>query len=643
MKKNLLTLAMAAITWMSASATNRNCATVDNQNRLIQEDPTLEQRQLDIEQHTNSFITNKQKGTNQIQSVITIPVVFHVLYNTTAQNISDALINAQLAQLNADYAKLNSDAANVPSAFSSLAANTGIQFCKAQRDPSGNATTGIIRKSTTVSSFSTNDNMKRNANGGSDAWPASAYLNVWVCNMSGGILGYAQFPGGAAATDGVVLHYTSVGSLTTFNSAGAPYNKGRTATHEVGHWLNLFHIWGDDGTSCTGSDNVSDTPNQADEHYGCPTFPQVSCSNGPNGDMFMNYMDYTDDACMNMFTTGQSNRMNALFSTGGSRASLSTSQGCTPPTGGGSCGTPTSLSASSITTSSATLSWAAVAGATSYNLGYKLGSASTYTTVSVAGTSYALSGLTANTTYNYQVQAVCSTTGTYSPVSSFTTSTTGTTCNDTYESNNTSSTAKVISVNSTISATIGTATDVDWYRFTTVSPNTRVRLTLANLPFDYDITLYNSSLTSLRTGTNGGTTSEVLTYNTSTARTYYVRVYGYNGAFSASSCYSLNVAVQSTNFREAAEMQIEEVNNLELNMYPNPASNQVTFDIFSKMNANVAITIVDFLGRSIKNESLQCTEGINKMTLPLNDIQAGIYFITINSGNEHITQKLIVE
>ncbi|MFM8488944.1 MAG: zinc metalloprotease, partial [Bacteroidota bacterium] len=187
----------------------------------------------------------------------------------------------------------------------------------AQQDPSGNPTNGIVRVQTTVNGFSTNDNVKFSSSGGSNIWNRDRYLNIWVCNLSSGLLGYAQFPGGPANTDGVVIDYQAFG---TNGTAQAPFNLGRTATHEVGHWLNCYHIWGDDGTACTGTDQVSDTPNQADENYGCPVFPVISCNNGPNGDMFMNYMDYVDDGCMNMFSLGQSTRMAALFASGGSRA-----------------------------------------------------------------------------------------------------------------------------------------------------------------------------------------------------------------------------------------------------------------------------------------------------------------------------------
>jgi hypothetical protein len=229
--------------------------------------------------------------------------------------------------LNKDYRRWNTDANLVPAAWQNLAVDCEINFCMAHRDPNGNWTDGIERVSTTVTSWSTNDDVKSAAAGGEDAWDRSKYLNIWVCNLSGGVLGYATFPGGPAADDGVVLSYQYVGTV----GASAPYNKGRTATHEIGHWLNLRHIWGDDGTSCSGSDAVADTPNQSSENYGCPTFPHTdACSPTSPGVMFMNYMDYTDDACMYMFTAAQKTRMWAALN--GSRVSIQTSNACSAPT-----------------------------------------------------------------------------------------------------------------------------------------------------------------------------------------------------------------------------------------------------------------------------------------------------------------------
>lgn len=301
----------------------RNCSTMEVYDRLIKEDPGYEQRLNEIEFEIQEYIKNNPQNN---RLVINIPVVVHVVYKTTAQNISNAQILSQINILNQDFRKLNADVSGVPSVFQSSVADCQINFCMATRDPNGAATTGITRTLTTKTSFSTNDYVKKANKGGKDPWDRNKYLNIWVCNLSGGVLGYAQFPGGAAATDGVVIGYKYFGNT---GQATYPFDKGRTATHEVGHWINLRHIWGDDGTSCSGSDLVTDTPNQSNENYGCPSFPQISCSNGPNGEMYMNYMDYTDDRCMFMFTNGQSSRMNATLN--GTRVSLLTSNGCSAP------------------------------------------------------------------------------------------------------------------------------------------------------------------------------------------------------------------------------------------------------------------------------------------------------------------------
>ena len=254
---------------------------------------------------------------------LTIPVVVHVVYNTAGQNISDAQIASQLEALNADYRKINSDLSLVPSVYRSLAADYKIEFCLADRDPSGAVTNGITRTQTSITEFGPDNLMKSAASGGHDPWNPQKYLNLWVCNLGGGLLGYAQFPADLATspqTDGVVIGYTYFGTIGT---ATAPFNKGHTATHEVGHWLNLRHIWGDD---VCGDDFVGDTPTQEASNAQCPSFPHVTCSNGPNGDMFMNFMDYVDDACMQLFTEGQKTRSWASINL--TRSQLATSQGC---------------------------------------------------------------------------------------------------------------------------------------------------------------------------------------------------------------------------------------------------------------------------------------------------------------------------
>ena len=292
----------------------RNCATMENLQLLQDQDPKSVFRMEEIERQTKRYLESAER----VDGTITIPVVVHIVYRSTAENISDAQIATQIQVLNDDFRLLNSDADGTwPQA-----ADSEIEFCMASVDPNGNATDGITRTQTTVNGHGTNNSVKFDSQGGKDAWPAGDYLNMWVCNIGGGILGYAQFPGGSAATDGVVMDYRYFG---TNGTAQSPFDLGRTATHEVGHWLNLRHIWGDGG--CGVDDNVADTPLSDAANYGCAT-NHVSCS---TTDMPQNYMDYSDDACMNLFTEGQKTRMRALFDTGGPRASLLNSAACGPP------------------------------------------------------------------------------------------------------------------------------------------------------------------------------------------------------------------------------------------------------------------------------------------------------------------------
>ncbi len=836
MKRNLLVffttlfLMICANQIIAQNLTGRNCGTMSLLAAHQMADPSIAIRRQNIENQTQNYATHQFSRTEA--GVVTIPVVFHVVYKTAAQNISDAQCIAQIAQLNLDYARKNADTTNTPTAFRSLGIDTKIQFCLAQRDPNGLATTGIIHKSTTSASFIDDDKVKSSTTGGDNAWSSSNYLNIWVCNLGNSLLGYAQFPGDVAATDGVVLLYSSVGSVLSPGTA-APYQYGRTATHEVGHWLNLYHIWGD--ASC-GNDLVNDTPTQSTSNSGCPTYPHRTCSNTTSGDMYMNYMDYTDDGCMNIFTSGQTARMNALFATGGSRVSLLSSNGCLPvsstcsiPTGLASsaitssgstlawtavtgaasysiqyrivgaatwtsttstttskaltgltassnyefqvktvcsatsssaftasatftttavvtsCNLPTALTSASITSSGATVSWTAATGAISYNVQYRIVGAATWTSTTSTTTSKVLTGLTASSNYEFQLQTVCSATSssaftasatfttaavvttcnlptaltsasitssgatiswtaatgaisynvqyrivgaatwtsttstttssiltgltassnyefqvktvcsatsssaftasatftttaatvtcttpsgltsssitssnatiswtaisgalsyniryrivgaatwiaatsttatlslsglaaisnyeyqvqtvcsasTSSPFSTSSTFTTlaATTCSDTYESNNTSATATALTANTSISALINTASDVDWYSFSTIAPATNVKISLTGLPADYDVSLYNSSLTLLGSSQNTGTTAEQIISNTATAGTYYVKVNGFNAVSLANYNFSAgtaNAASAATRLTASALLQ----------------------------------------------------------------------------------------
>jgi hypothetical protein len=287
--------------------TKRACASQEVLEAQMAADPALRARIAEIERFTEKMILSGQAG-RLVNGVIEIPVVVHVLYNTTAQNISPAQVQSQIDVLNEDFNNTNADRTKVPAEFTDEQTSVGIRFVLEQ----------TIRVQTKVRSWSTNDAMKNSKRGGSDAITPSTHLNMWACNLGQGLLGYAQFPGGNPATDGVVVLYSAFGSRA--KAAGTyvnAYDLGRTATHEVGHYLNLRHIWGD--ATC-GTDYVNDTPTAHGANYGCPGTIEGCAAN--TREMTMNYMDYTDDLCMYMFSNGQKGRITPLFATGGARAEM---------------------------------------------------------------------------------------------------------------------------------------------------------------------------------------------------------------------------------------------------------------------------------------------------------------------------------
>lgn len=294
--------------------TRRTCGAMDVHRKLLTESESYRRARDEVENFTLDPGSRVDPNAIEPRSV---EVVVHVVSVAGAPEVTDAQVQSQIEVLNQDYGATNTDLSSVPAPFQPLIGKAAVQFALATSDPTGAPSSGITRTTTTVVEFATDDKVKSAVSGGIDPWPTDRYLNLWVCQLGGGLLGYAQFPGGPAKTDGVVILRTAFG---TSGTAAAPFDKGRTATHEVGHYFNLFHIWGDDGTGCNGSDEVDDTPNQAGSNAGIPTFPHVTCGNGPNGDLFMDFMDYTDDAGMSMFTKGQVARMAACLS--GARKSL---------------------------------------------------------------------------------------------------------------------------------------------------------------------------------------------------------------------------------------------------------------------------------------------------------------------------------
>ena len=291
-------------------ASRRSCPSEEIRANLLANDADAKARYVALENGTEKFIQARKTGRVNADGSVDIPVVVNVLYKTSAENVSDARIAEQIAVLNADYASTNTEASKIPSEFSGVkAGDTKVRFHLIK----------TVRKSTTKTKWGTNDAMKKSSTGGIDATTPSSYFNIWVVGNMGGILGYATFPESSGLwNDGVVIAAPYFGKT----GATSPYNLGRTATHEVGHYLNLRHIWGD--ANC-GSDLVADTPTQTGANYGKPTYPLMNtCGGVSRSVMFMNYMDYVDDAAMFMFSVGQRDRMQAILSSTGSRSGLRT-------------------------------------------------------------------------------------------------------------------------------------------------------------------------------------------------------------------------------------------------------------------------------------------------------------------------------
>lgn len=305
-----------------------------------------EQKTPGFKQDVNEqFELAKNSYSTKSNETYIIPVVVHIVYKTASQNIADSVVHNQIATLNEDFQRKNADTVNMRSDFDIVAGNPNIEFRLASTDPNGNPTSGITRSSTSTESFmdfmgfmngdmSTMEAVKKSNEGGIDPWDQSRYLNIWVCNMAidfmGNstpvVLGYATPPSGLSnwppgstggLKDGVVVQFEAFGSNNPnpINLGGGPLEVlGRTATHEVGHYLGLRHIWGDGG--CTEEDGIADTPNAIDKSEGCPTSANT-CLDNIQGldlpDMVENYMDYSDEDCQNSFTKGQADLMRGVL------------------------------------------------------------------------------------------------------------------------------------------------------------------------------------------------------------------------------------------------------------------------------------------------------------------------------------------
>ena len=289
------------------------CGTTAAWNHLLNVHPELAQKRINTQKQIQDAMNS---GIVHSRDVLVIPVVVHVVYKTQFENIPDKEIFSQLAVLNQDFRKKNNNFSQVHDSFKDLATDVGIEFCLAKVDPFGNPTKGITRTSTNIANlglqYGPNGERQRifyEDLGGVPAWNPDEYLNIWVCELGATLLGQASFPGGLKAEDGILIDFFAFG---TQGMAQAPNNLGKTLVHEIGHYLNLKHVWGNHSGDCDEDDGISDTPMQEKPTKGCPGNRPFSCG---SFDLFYDFMDYSSDACLAMFTKEQGEMMVATLQT----------------------------------------------------------------------------------------------------------------------------------------------------------------------------------------------------------------------------------------------------------------------------------------------------------------------------------------
>ena len=589
--------------------------------------PIMKNR-VEANERTIAAYTNRTqlRGGKQI----TIPVVVHLM----SSSVTDAQVVSQIDALNRDYNKSNADAVNVPAEFASLAADCGIKFQLAARTPQNDPTNGIMRYTSNRSEWGGQDDVKKPAKGGVAPWNPSKYLNIYVCPIGNGVLGYASFPGAPVEADGVVIDVTAFGTTGT---ARRPFNMGRTCVHEVGHWLSLYHIWGD---AACGDDRCSDTPTQKEAHYGDLTKAYYStCSGTQTRDMSMNFMDYVNDGSMLMFSNDQKTRMQATLE--GIRSSLLTSDGCVPPVQTG-CAVK-NIVISELKTTAATFTWNQISGTKTYTIDIKKTGTTNWLSTTTSNPTYTFSNLAANEFYAVRIKSDCATAEFSELNFSTRLAAKG---DDDYENNNSKEQAKEIAANTTIIALIGNDKDVDWFKVKTTTGKPNLNIALTALAADYDVRVYDATGKQLKYSTNKGFDNESVSINSTVASTYFIQIYGYNNAFDAYANYTLTTITSGQKFQidevyEYFNQPSVSVEEGAFQIYPNPVVVDATFYFDAKKDGKMTLQIADLRGVVYSKTVHSIGKSTPSVSVDLSALPSGIYIATAEQGGQIKSKKLI--
>lgn len=699
MKKLLATAILACTLGTYGAFAQEKCLTEILFQEQAKKDPQLLKNREALEAFTEQYVQQQQNSSgNRGASVVRIiPVVVHVIHNGGPENISDEQILDQIDSLNKDFRRLNADTINTPAVFKPLSGDAEIEFRMAQLDPNGNCTNGIVRVYSQLT-FNARDNVKALS-----YWPREKYLNMWIvssiANTSGApgqVIGFAQFPGGAAATDGVVIKHDYMGSIGTAANSG---NNGRTATHEIGHWLNLRHIWGD--ATC-GNDQVSDTPPQAQANLSiCPNWPKLSnCSgNSPNGDMFTNYMDYTNGNCQDQFSVGQCNRMNATLSS--SQSGRSTLWSSANLIATGTNGTAPSVCApradflprpsyicegATVTFSDESWNGPVTSRVWTFPGGTPSSDTSanpviTYNTAGVYDVTLTATNASGSNSKTVQQRVFVSsnTAGSFVPWSEGFESGSFPPTNDWFKNNNNGTTEW--DVNS-LAAKTGTFS-INLYNFSGAAKGTDDFITPAFNLTNISNTMMTFDLAYARINTTSTNADKLAVYFSTNCGATWTPRYSKSGAtlettggvvgndffpnanqwrqesvnlvpitvsgrpnvrfrFEFTHDTGNNIFIDNINL--TGLVGIDEVNadKANVNVYPNPSSSTTFVDFNMTLSGAVRIEVTDTRGRLISTFTDELPAGAHQYTMPA-DLNAGVYFVRLLFGDNTVTKKVVIQ